>query len=326
MSIHTGRIEEVGVAIESARNTPEAVAQKWVKHVNSGIISKVSKAMDNNVRGVMEDMEGARVTRKWFDGDLEGILHADVLGYFLLNIYGASDPTSEGGGAYSHEFTVDQVIEHPALTIFRKDGDVTEKAYGGGVVNTLEISATTDDYVRFTANIICGNETSSGDTPAYDTEYDFIGKDITIKLGDQENDLPSATALSCKEVSISFDTGAISDFNLGSYNPTNYNAKLAIEVKITKNFVDTTFEELFKSDTAKYMEITIQGDATIGGSSKPTIVLLLNKALVTDWAREGGADALATETMTLKAFYNSEDEQQSMLTLTNLTPAYVAAS
>jgi hypothetical protein len=326
MSKYSGRLEAVGVAVEAVRGTAELTPQKWVKHVSSDIVSKVDSVIDENVMGIMEDSPNSRVVKKWFGGSLDGTLYVDVLGYLLLNIYGSETPTQESGTAYSHEFEMEQSIEHQTLTVFRKDGDVIQKAYAGSVVNTLEISGTTGALVKMVATIICGSETSNASNPSYDEEYDFIGRDISIKLADEENDLPSTVATEMKEVKITWDTGALSDFNLGSYYPKNYNAKMSIEVELKRSMEDTTFEDLWSSGEAKYIEITIEGEATIGTAAKPTVVLLLNKAIVQDWSRSAGANDLAEETIKFKGFYNSTDNQQSKVTIINLTPSYVPAS
>jgi hypothetical protein len=325
---HVGRQEELGIGIESVNGTPITTPQRWVKHVTSDVISRVEKAVDDNVRGVLEDSEGARKVREWFDGDLGGIAHVDVLGYILANIYGTINTSSLGNNVYSHVFSLEQDVQHQSLTIFRKDADAAQQKYGGGVINTFELNATTDDYVRFTANIICANEASDASTPTYNTEYDFVSRDITVKMADTEGGLATAPALPLKTVDVRFDTGAISDFIVGSYNPSNYNAKMAIEVEFTKNFVDETFEDLFKANTYKYMQITIEGETTIGsgGSNKPKVVVLLNRVQVMDWSRSGGSDELVEETVTLKAFYNQTDSEQSTTTLQNLTASYAAGS
>lgn len=325
--METGRFLEVGVAVEATRGTAEASASRWAKNTETNVISRTEKVLDDNKRGVLEESEGARVVRKWFDGDIAGILHADLIGYFLLNIYGSVVSSSLGSGAYSHAFSLEQSVEHPTLTIFRKDGGITSKKYNGGVVNTLEISASTDDYVRFTANIIARDEASHALTPSYGVEYDFIGKDITIKLADSEAGLSGATATKVKNVNIKYDLGAITDFVLGDDNPDGvYNAKKAVDIEFTKNFEDTTFEDLFKSDTYKYMSITIEGAADIGGGAHPKLAWVFNRVQVQDWERAGGADDLVEETVTLKAFYNQTDGEQDTLTIQNKTSAYAVGS
>lgn len=323
----TGRFLEVGVAIEASRGVAEAAVDRWAKHVETNVISRTQKVVDDNVRGVLEDSEGARVVREWFDGDLSGILHADLVGYFLLNVYGSVDTTDLGDGAYSHEFTVEQSIEHPTLTIFRRDSTIERKRYAGAVVNTIEISANTEDYVRFTANLIAKSEASHVLTSTYAEEYDFVGKDITVKLADTEAGLAGATPTKVKDISVKYDLGAISDFALGSENPDGiYNAKKSIEITFTKNFVDTTFEDLFKSDTYKYMEVAITGDADIGGAENPMLKWVFNKVQVQDWERAGDADSLVEETVTLKAFYNQDDDTQDTVTLQNKTASYAVGS
>ena len=164
---------------------------------------------------------------------------------------------------------------------------------------------------------------ANSDTPSYDTEYYFIGKDIEIKIADTEGGLAGATAFCIKELNITFDTGLISDFCLGSLTPAdNYNAKMSIEGSFVKNFADTTFKDLYRADTAKYMQITIQGDADIGSGNNPTMTFLFNKVQIQEWERGGGNDELVTETVGFKAFLNETDAKQSQITLQNLTTEY----
>ena len=97
---------------------------------------------------------------------------------------------------------------------------------------------------------------------------------------------------------------------------------MSIEGSITKNYDDNTFKDLFEADTSKYMEITIEGAADIGGANNPSIVILLNKIMINGWDRSGANDDLVTETIEFKAFYNNSDSKQSQITLVNLTTEY----
>jgi hypothetical protein len=322
-----GRKLEVGVSVEAVRGTAETTVQKWLRRVTASILPRTSKVVDDTTRGRLEDSEGARIVRKWFDGDLEGIVHADTLGYLLSSIYGLPTTSTVAGSVKSHAFALDNTIEHPTLSIFRKDSDIEQKVYGGGAVNTLEINASTDDFVRFKANIICANEDDDANNPSYVTDYDFIGKDITVKVADTEAGLAAATALKLKTLAIKWDAGVISDFVLGSENPdANYNSKLGIEIDFTKNYEDTTFEDLFKSDTYKYMQITIEGDADLGSGNHPKLVLVLNRCQVQDFDRTSDAGALVEESIKVKAFYNATDSEQSTATLVNKTATYTPGS
>jgi len=322
MAEFIGKQVEVGISVEATRGTPVATAAKWVKNVSADVMARAEKVIDDNSQGVMEDSTNSRVIKKWYDGDIAGIVHADVVGYLFFNVFGQVNTTTITGEVRNHAFTMLQNILHPTLSLIAKDGEVSQEVFDAGVVNTLEITATTDDLVRFSSNLMFAEATANTDTASYDTEYDFIGKDITIKIAATEAGLTSATALKAKEVSITFDTGAIADFSFGSFSPDNYNAKLSISGNITKNYRDDTFKDLFTADTSVYMEISIVGETVLAGSNSPQIITLLNKVQIQGWERSGGNDDLVTEEIEFKAFYNNTDAEMATVSVQNLTNAY----
>lgn len=318
-----GRELEVGLAVEATRGTAETAADKWVKKVTANILPRTQKVVDNTTRAVLEDAPGARVVRKWIEGELSGIVHADVIGYLLYQLYGSVSSAVVTGSVYSHDFSLEQGITHDTLSIFRKDGAVQQEVYNGGVLSTLEVSASTEDFVRFTANFLAKAAASDDDSPSYDTEYDFIGKDITVKVADTEAGLSGADALKLKTITVRYDAGAIADYVFGAETPENiHNAMMGIEIEFTKNYDDTTFEDLLNSDTYKYMEIAIVGDADLGSGNNPSITWTFNKVQVQEWSRAGDANSLVEETVLLKAFYNGTDGEQSTVSVQNLTTAY----
>ena len=322
-----GRQIEAGLSVEGTRNTAESTVSKWVKNVTADIITQTEKIQDDNTRGRLETHEGGRVVQKWHEGTLEGVLHADAIGYLMTNIYGDVTSTTVAGSVHSHAFTLDQTIEHPTLTVFMHDADVNKVKLNGAVLSSLEVSATVDDYVRFNSNIIALDKVTDATTPTYSTEYDFIGKDVSIKVADTELGLASATALKAKNATITWEVENIRNHILGQYTAdSNYNANFGLSVSITKDYEDNTFKELFEGDDYKYVQIHIEGDANIGGGNKPSMTILLNKGQVTEWSRSGGSDESVTEEFTFMGFYNNTDGQSSEVTLQNLTSEYIATS
>lgn len=323
MSEVLGRQLEVGVATEAVRGTSESSVDKWVKNVSANIVERAEKVQDDTTQGKLEDMEGSRVVQKWIEGDLEGIAHVDMLGYLYASLYGKVASSVVSGSVYDHEFTLKQNVDHQSLTLFAKDGDAQQLKYAGCMLNTFELNAGVDDYVRFTAGFLGRTAEDDTSTPSYDTEYDFIGRDITVKIADSEAGLVGATPIKVKEITISHDQGGIRDHVFGSYTPDDlYNAKQMIEGSFVLNFADETYKDLYLGDGAKYMSITIQGAADIGGGNNPTITYVFNKIQIQDWNRAGANDELVTETVNFKAFYNESDDEQSKVTLRNLTSSY----
>ena len=323
-----GRQIDFALAVEEVRGTAESVADRNVRKVTCNLIPQTERVIDDSTFGRLEDAERVRSVRRWNEGDVEGIVHADVLGYYLYNIYGEVDSSNVSGSVHSHEFTMEQSIQHPSLTLFVKDGEVRQEKLAGGMITTLEINASTDDYVRYTANFVAKEgESDNSVIPALQTEYDFVGRDITVKIASTEAGLTGATPLKLKDLSITLNTNAEADFVFGDYSPDNiYNKQFSIEGSLTRNYTDTTFQDLYEGDDFRYMEITIQGEADIGGGNNPEIVILLNKMQIQDWSRTSAGDDLSTEDVDFKAFYNVTDEAQSSIKLTNLTEEYEISS
>lgn len=318
-----GRQIEAGVALEASRGTAESTAGKWLRKVTANLMERAEKVVDDTTMGVLEDSVGSRVVKKFIEGDIDGILHIDALGYFLKNLYGTVNTTTVSGSVKQHAFTMLQSIEHPALSVFIKRGGVDQKVYNGGMLKSFELRAAVDDYLRFTASFLARQGASNADTPTYGADYDFIGKDVTVKVAASEAGLAGATALGAKEVTVTWDTGLVADHILGSYFPDDiYNTKMSIEGSLTLNFKDATQKDLYLGDDAKYMSISIVGAADLGSSNYPTITLIFHKVMFQDWGIDGGADDVITENITFKAFYNRVDGKQSTVTIKNLTATY----
>lgn len=319
-----GRDIEVGFSTEATRGTAESSVDKWVRNVSANIIERSEKAQDDTSRGVLEDMENRRVVQKYVEGDLEGIAQADAIGYLFSNIYGKVASAVVSGSVYDHEFTLKQNIEHQSLTLFAKDGDAQQLKFNGCMLNTLEVNIAVDDYVRFTGNFVGKEAVDDTSTPSYDTEYDFIACDVTVKIAATEAGLATASETKIKTLSLTHDQGLLRDHVLGNCSPDDiYNAKSSIEGEFSKNFIDEVFKDLSLGDTAQYMQITIQGSEDIGGGSNPTITYVFNKVMIEDWDRSGGNDDLVEETVSFKAYYNETDEEASKVTVRNLTSSYV---
>jgi hypothetical protein len=328
MAEFIGREINFALAVEGVRGTAEAEAQRTVRKVTCNLIPRTERVIDDTTFGRLEDAERIRSVRQWSEGDVEGILHADVFGYYLLNLYGSVDSEAVSGGAYSHEFTLEQSIQHPTLTFFVKDADVRQEKIAGGVVSNFELTIGTDNYLRYTASFLGKQGVADvSELPALATEYDFVSRDVTVKIAETEEGLVSADALKLKTLNITWNPNAEADFVFGSYSPDDiYNKQFAIEGEFTKNFVDETWENLYKGAGFRYMEITIEGEADMGDGNRPTITILLYKIQVSDWNRESAGDDLVTETVSFKAFLNTDDSAQSKVTLQNLTESYSSLS
>ena len=322
---HIGRESAVGVAIEGTRGTAETTASKWMKKTTATVLPEAEKVIDDSSFGRLEDAEEARTVREWFEGDMSGVLHADAIGYPLAQMYGDVTTATVTGAVRTHTFELAQDITHPTLSVFVSD-PVKNQVYNGAVVSSLSIEASTDDYVRYTMNILARASAAHTDTVSYDTEYDFIGKDITVKMATTAGGLAGATAIPLKTLNINYETGAISDWVFGSTAPVHYNGAFGIEFDFTKNHTDTVFETLYKDNNARYFEISIKGDNVLAGTNAPELRFTFNKVKVTDYTVDDSSNDLREESVTCKALYNVTDQKQSTVFLRNVTSEYIIGS
>lgn len=323
MSLIIGRQIEFGVALEETRGTAETVAEQWQKKISANLTPRATTAIDESTRGRLEDSEKRRVTQKWVEGDVQGNVHADLIGYLLYNVFGAVVSSSLGSGVYSHVFSLLQNTCHPSLSLFVKDGDVDQFVVSGGMLSSLVIEAAPDAYVTGAASYIGRTFAANAASPSYNETQDFIGRDITVKVADTEGGLAGATPLKLKSLTVTHEPNTEANFVLGSYNPEDiYNKQWGLTVEFERDFIDTTFRDLYQGDSAKYMSIAIVGAANIGGGQNPSLTYVLNKVQVMDWNRTDSANDIVTETVTLKAFFNEDDSELGTATLVNNVSEY----
>ena len=113
-----GREIEFGVATEAVRGTAETTADRWARKVTANVVERASHAVDDTTVGRFEDGMGRRVTQTFIEGELNGILHVDMIGWFLANVYGICNSTLVAGSVYSHVFSLKQDSNHIALTLY----------------------------------------------------------------------------------------------------------------------------------------------------------------------------------------------------------------
>ena len=323
----TGREIELGVAVESTRLTPETEATKWVKKVKATILEKVEIKIDESTMNTQEDAQNSRVVKKWSEGELEMNIHADAIGFFLYSLFGTATPSLIETGVYSHALIVDtDEIQHPALTLFPKDGAVSQETFATCMISGFDIDIVGDDFCKFKANFIGGIPASNSDTPSYDTEYDFVGAEVEFKVAATEGGLAGASETKIKELHLSIDTGLIPNHVIGNYYPEDiYNAKFSITGSIVSDYVDEVYKDAWTAQTDMYSRITITGTTLIGATKYASITITLHKMIVTDWSRDGGNDELVTQNIAIKGLLNTADAEAMELTLQNKTATYIPA-
>lgn len=304
-----GRDIELGLAVGENASSAEHSVQK----VSANVIRQVEHAEDDTTRGSIIHSKGRRVVQRWLEGSVSGIIHADAVGYFLANLWGSVSTGTEDAGTYTHTLTLDDDHYHTPLNLWLKEG--SDVYSGTGVqVNSLELSAGVDDYLRYDAELVGKDlELTGSFTPDYSQEVDFIGKDITIKVANTKVGLSSSNAVQAKEISINQTRNLERNhvFN-NEYSPASiYGPRFETEISMTLNRIpgDSTYEDLFEGDDEKYMRVTIEGSQDISDDSSdvnPKLQYTFYKVQVTDRSKSDDNDDLIEEDITFQAYMQDD--------------------
>jgi len=323
MTVYTGRDIKVGIARESSgRGTPVA-ATYYIPRNDFSFEDKANVVIDEQGYGVIEDSVDEKITSKWAEGDLGGLVRSKAIGLLLYNALGSSSPTGASGspsaGLYTHTITVSQSHEHPSITITVDDPTEGDRTFALAMLNTLEISAERNEFVTFSANMMAKSSTPSTATPSYVSETSFISPDVTAKFKPTLSGIGGKTNTVLKSATITIEKELEKDDVLGKIDPENFlNKTLRVSIEMTKNYENTTFKDMYMTSSPTAMRLGI-----VSSSGSPIgLTVDLNQVKITEWATEKGLDDLITETFTAKANFKLADSQMIKALLVNDVASY----
>ena len=311
---YTGRDLRIGIAKEASRGTPVA-AIFWIPRSTLDFDDKVTTIVDEQGYGIIEDSVDVKVVSKWAEGSLAGMVRDKAIGLFLLNAFGQVTSTPEGS-YYKHTFEVLNSHQHPSITV-QIDGGVEDQWYPLTMLKSLEISATINEAVLFTADLIGQVSTVTPATAVYEAENSFVAEDVKVYLADTAAGLDTASETKVKTARITIEKEIEKDDILGSISPEDFlNKVIRIEIEIEKNYENNAYRDMFISGAGKAMRLAIK-------SGTPTSLTIdLNQIKITDWSKDMGLDDIVKETFTAKANFKIADAKMIKAILINSQTSY----
>ena len=124
----------------------------------------VQYVADEQAIGKIEGDIGSLITKRWAEGDIEGLVRDKSFGIILLALFGAVSSAVKETTAYDHTFSVSQSVQHPSLTIYIQHPAGAYK-YALGMVNSLEITAEVGNFVKYTVGFLSKESAASAESP-----------------------------------------------------------------------------------------------------------------------------------------------------------------
>lgn len=325
MSDYIGRNKAVGVGIESERGTAVA-AQFWVRHLGLGFKRMGETVQNESALNRREKFSDSETVKQWAEGALDGKVNSKSFGVILLGAFGTVE-TSANGAGYDHVFSLNQSNTSQSLTLSKVDGTVSRR-HALAMIKSLEVSVETGDYVKFTADIVAKQGTSSSETVAYVEEYEFTSKNAYVKFGDVDDvaDAQGNIASAIKSAKITIDLGAEATHELGDTEPAEIHGG-AVEVtgEVVARHSDTTYEDMYHNNTKKSVVIGFVNTAVdLGGGLNPALEFELPKVAVTDFDTSDELDSIIEQTMGLTGELSLTSGYAVKATLTNDVAEYAA--
>lgn len=320
MTNFIGRKINVGFWKETVRGTavdPTIWIPKWTLDWDE----KANTIMDESAIGVIEDSFESHVTKKWAEWSLEVNLYANAIGSLLLATFGAV--STSGSDPYTHTFTVANSNSHQSLTLWYAD-DVQDKKFALCVVDSMELTADLDDFVKLNFGLKAKIWADASLTPSYSSDYALIGKNLTAKFADNIAWLSGASNSCLKQLSLTISKNVEEDFCLWSDEPADFNnGMFTVEWSFEVNFENETYLDYVLGSTKKAMEIKIEDTTNdLWGGVYPTLTLTLAKLAFTEIARSQGNDEIVKATISFKALYSTGDSKMIEAELINDTASY----
>jgi hypothetical protein len=251
-----GRRQSIGLGIETTPGTAVA-PQTWMRWLDQSIQNKTNVIENESAMGVVDRVNDSAITAKWAEGTVGGKVTVDSIGFLLLGVFGSVSTGAAVAGVYPHTFSVKQSSIPTTLTVARTS-PLDSMRFAYAVVDSLEITAETNDWVQVSSAIKARAGAASSETVAFTTEEEFTSKQIILKTAADVASLGAAAAVSASSLKLVIERDSEAFNPLGTddqpqFDRGAFEAKGEFVVRLT----DTQFETDYLANTRKALSITM---------------------------------------------------------------------
>lgn len=305
-----GRLEDVGIGIETTRGTAVAPTY-WLATDEKTHDDKANIVMDDAAHGVLGEVSHAALTRQWADGTIRGSVGQSSIGAFLTLLAGAAPSTSTTLGEYTHTFTQANNVTNKSGTIAYKDGN-QDLRFAMAMLDSLTLTMELDQFFKYEANFISKKSATATNTVSRSLENIFAPTYAGVKLAATQGDLGAATAINVRSASVTFAKNAEAKQVLGSADLNDvHNRTLQVTGTLEVYYDNTTYKDYVFSQTERALRLqVVNTGVTLANSSNPRIYIDLYKVRFSDWERQKGNGDLVTETVNFTALVDYSNSQK----------------
>lgn len=320
MSPRIGRDQVVGLGLQPTRGTG-VTADYWVQKTAFEFNREVVHIPDVSALGVSAGSQGVQVARQKANASLEGYVELSAQGLlewaagesYSDTLYTPDvsntvyEHVSKGGIKSTNERFLTINVEDTNL---EGDQDVIDS-----MLQTLTVNFDMDSIVNFVIEFIGKYPETGSNTSAFTTPTNFMGRHITIKVGDTVTAALASSAIPIKSGVITRNFNVNDDpnsFVLGDKDVADHHKQdFTAEITLEKFLENQTFIDRMKDGDHQAVVIDIQNtDITIGTSTNPFIRYIFPRVSYQDTVTADNS-ALRAESLVLMAHYGEDNEESA---------------
>lgn len=299
MTKFAGRKGVLGLAVEATRGTAVNPVF-WVPWATMSFKDTVEEAREEQGMGNIADSDSKYVVMKMGEGDVEAQLYDVAMGAILTGLLGAS-PSTAGGPAYTHTYTLSNTNQHKSLSLYWKDPDRSD-LYKLSMIESLQISVEPSGIVNYTIGFKSkvADEWTSQTADFTSLGNKFLHQHLQFRLASNIAGLSAATALSLKSLELNITKNTIFDSVMGTVEPEDIlNQQISVEGSLNLNLEDDTYRDYMLDGTYRAMEVFLSR------SSSSSLKLQLPRVDFSEWEPDYTLNEIAKQGINFKANYDA---------------------
>lgn len=232
---------------------------------------------------------------------------------------GATGTGTYDTGTLAHLFLRLNDNNHPSYTFYGKD-DVGDFRAAYCMMDTFELTVAVEDYVRFTADLMGQQESSTSSTPSFASEENvFLASHVNVYFAADLDSLDAATATALESVKLRVNKNLEDYQAMGSTDVESlHNKNFTVSGDMSGLFNALTLKNYVLNSTKRAMRIEIiNTDVTIGTAENPTLRFDIAQASFENWGRGDDNDALVRQTLGFEGEFSVGDSETVMAVLKN---------
>lgn len=331
MSRFSGRRVTVGFKKEAVRGTKETSGFYYYPFLSASFNDKNDKKTNDSAYGSIVKSNDQITTLQSGEGDMEGKIFSQGIGYLLTMLFGAAPTTTTdvGGdtGANQHVFALANNNSHQSFTTQVIDPN-TSLAFALSMLDSFKFTWVKDDFTKVAIQTLSKASSSGTGSATFLTSDDneFLPKHLSLFLADDVSGLDAASEAS-SITSFSFEVKK----NLTITQTTKskdqvddiHNVDFEISGSIEKYYEDTTYKGYDLNDTMKALRVKIEDSVNKAGTTTPTSLTFdFNKVAFSNYKPGYGNSDISTETFDFTGLLKIGDSAAMGATLVNKAASY----